>query len=154
MDNHSKTEELVTLKQSLERQNKLLSDYQKIQLYNWMVSLDSLNNISVKNEDDKTQHLYDLIHGEMAIFYIENGMCEMCIRKELSNLNRITKIIGRNNVILLANGFSSRYLYNSESFKNWRDNLFQSKEAPTADNDNLSGTPSLVIVDGNSLVSR
>jgi len=150
--NNKKREELVKARRSLEMHKNLLLDYQLIKQYGLMVGLDSLNNISVTNNNKQEYNLYDLINGKTPILYIENGMCEECVRKELNNLEAIAKIIGRENIILIANGYSSRYLYNSDVFKKWTSNLFQSEENPTLFNENLSGTPSIFIVDNNYII--
>jgi len=117
-----KVEELAAINRSLEIHQNLLSDYQHIQLYNLMAGLDSLDNISLVDINEQKHNLYDLFNDKAAIFYIENGMCEICITKELENIQQISKVVGRDRIIILAKGYSIRYLYNADVFKKWRDN--------------------------------
>ena len=137
---------------SMQRQANLLSDYQVIQLYDWMVGLDSLNNVTVTDQNKVENKLFNLLSGRTVILYLENGMCEACIKKELLNLNQLVKVVGREKIVLLANGYTFRYLYNSEEFKEWRDRLYQSDDAPTILNSNLSGTPCLLVIDHNFII--
>jgi len=140
------SKELKRTRQLLKTSEKKVNDYQKLQFYNWSVNFDSLENLSITDKNQKTHKLFDLINNESAIFYIHNTMCMMCVEKELENLNTVAKIIGKENIIVLAKGFSPKFLYKSDKFKNWWHNLYQTKSAPTLENKNLSGTPNIILV--------
>lgn len=139
-------EELGDSARELQRMQTLLSDYQVIQLYDWMMSFDSLNNVTITDQEKEQVALYDLLKGKKAVFIVENGMCERCISKELKNLNLIADVLGRDNLVLLAKNYSYRYLYNSDEFSSWRDRLYQTSSDIFHLNNNLSGTPLTIIL--------
>ena len=106
-----------------------------------------MKDIRVSSLEGEEHQLFDLINNTKGILYIENGMCEACIQKELLNIGQVAKVLGKENIILLTKGYTSRYLMNSDEFANWNDQVFQAEASPTLLNDNLSGTPCLLIVD-------
>tara|TARA_B100000965_G_scaffold406837_1_gene449413 strand:- start:8972 stop:9598 length:627 start_codon:yes stop_codon:yes gene_type:complete len=142
-------EDKETSNRTIERQTNLISDYQVIQLYNWMIGFDSLNNIDVKSlyETNKSIKLFDLITQPKAILVIEDGMCEACIQKELLNIKKVAQTMGFENIILLLKGYTRRYLANSDEFQDWKGNIYQVDDWITTNHGNLSGTPCLLIVD-------
>lgn len=142
------SEEIKAKDRLLSRQENLLSDYQVIQLYDWMINFDSLKNIPVNSLSKANEtHLYNILNDHKGILFIENGMCEACIQKELLNINKVAKLLGPENIILLTKGYTSRYLRNSTEFKEWQNNIFLVDDWPTLMHENLSGTPNLLIVD-------
>lgn len=154
-ENNSVCRELEKTQQAAEINSIKIKDYQKNQLYNWMISLDSLKDISITDNNKNTHQLFDLIDDETIIFYVHNLMCMMCVQKEIENLSKIAGVMGKENILVLAKGFSSKYLRKSDKFKKWRDNLYQTKSTPTLNNNNISGTPNVILVnnDYNILIS-
>ena len=135
--------EMQTHKDQLE---SLLTDYQVSQLNNWILPYDSIQNIKVSNQNRENFNLFHVMENRKILFIVENGMCEACIDKELENLYVMTRGTDRDDVILLAKGYTYRYLYNSQEFTQWKDRLYMYSEPIFSVSNNLSGTPTMLVI--------
>lgn len=114
-ENRSVSRELENTRQSAEINSIKIKDYQKVQLYNWVISLDSLKDISITDNNKNNHQLFDLIDDETIIFYVHNLMCMMCVQKEIENLSKIASLIGKENILLLAKGFNSNFFCKNQT---------------------------------------
>lgn len=94
-----------------------------------------LMDLEVVDENGEFSTIKSLNIKNKILFFIDSDMCNICIDREQNNIEKISKIINDQNIILIAKGFRKSYLFNSQYFKKYSnkyhsENHFDSLGAP------------------------
>ncbi len=139
-----RNELLNKLDKELSITNSFLRDAYTIQFYNWILGVDSTRNIQLKNWKNDSLFLHDLLKNQTLVFYFESDMCEVCVDKEFLNLEDLANTFEKYKILIIASGFSSKYLFNHKKFAKWKSQIYLSKQRLYSEK-NLTHTPTITL---------
>ncbi len=138
--------EVLSLNNEITNLESQVADGVLIQFYNWKLNNDKVINATIKDLASKQKSLHSILGKNSIIFYFNNTMCSDCLNKELENLKTLEAVVGRDNIILIAEGFKTKYLQTHDKYKLWQERLYTLKGDLFSVSHNLSNTPSIVLL--------
>lgn len=132
-------------------QEEMFNEAYYIQLKNWELQFDSLQNITLTSNQNKPIDLYKLIRSKTIVLYISSNMCGQCVEKTLIQFSGLVTSHALRNYVLIGEGFRSDYFFRDESLKSWRLNAYLAKE-PIFFRDHTLETPVILFMRDNGII--
>ena len=104
---------------------KVLDESLVTQYLNWQLPLDTLLNVDLAKQKQKTK-LFNLLDKPKVLFFFSNKMCNPCIIKELANLKELYHTIGKENIILVGK-ISHSFFLNTDDWDFFKNDIWRCK---------------------------
>jgi hypothetical protein len=146
----AKEKKIDILDKSVITSNEVIKSSNERNLLRSMFTNTRIRNIKLFAEN-KDSLLLNSIIGEYKVLFLYNNLgCQDCISREIQNLKEIGKLIGEDNILILATYFNQRDLF---IFKRVNDlikiNVFKTNENPLHLITKSITTPCFLIIDNN-----
>tara|TARA_R110001592_G_scaffold294184_2_gene563951 strand:- start:501 stop:1094 length:594 start_codon:yes stop_codon:yes gene_type:complete len=139
--------EILSLNNSNANLNGVLSEAILTQYYNWKLTSDSLKNVLVEDLESNEVFLMNLIDDKSILFFFEGTMCMDCLNKEFENLESLASVVGKDRILILAEGYKPEVLKRDSKFERWSNQIYVLRGELFNFSHNLSHTPSIVFLD-------
>lgn len=125
--------------------SSLLNNYYELQKASWVHSLYGLNKeITLTSQNNSKMRLSELLQGFTLLFFFNSSMCTPCVNREIENMKELMKTLKSINLIVIAQGYSSNYIFKDSKFKGLESSIFTVSQSPLVAG-NLVETPSFVL---------